>query len=71
MPSNPESMLALSVVLFRENPGNNQSLNIAKKAIKMNPEFINSSFRKSELWGDEIQKITNKLFKKYTELKNY
>ena len=69
--NNPESMLALSMVLFQEDSDNEQIFNIAKKAIRINPKFINSEYRRSELWGDKIQRITNKFFRKYTELNNY
>ena len=69
--NNPESILALSMVLFQENSDNNQSFNIAKKAIKMNRKFINSEYRRSELWGDKIQKITSQFFKKYYELNDF
>ena len=69
--NNPESMLGLSVVLFKQNPDNEESFNIAKKAILKSPKFINSKFRESELWGDEIQKITSQFFRKYSELNYY
>ncbi len=69
--NNPESMLGLSVVLFKQNPDNKESFNIAKKAILESPKFINAEFRESELWGEEIQKITSKFFRKYKELNAY
>ena len=69
--NNPESMLGLAIVLFTQNPDNEESFNIAKKAILSSPKFINSEFRKSELWGVEIQKITSKFFSKYSELNDY
>ena len=69
--NNPESMLGLAIVLFTQNPDNEESFNIAKKAIVSSPKFINSEFRKSELWGVEIQKITSQFFKKNKELNDY
>lgn len=69
--NNAESMLGLAIVLFTQNPDNEESFNIAKKAILSSPKFINSEFRKSELWGVEIQKITSKFFSKYSELNDY
>ena len=69
--TNAESMLGLSIVLFKQNPDNEESFNIAKKAISTSPKFINSEFRESELWGEEIQKITSKFFRKNIELNDY
>ena len=57
---NAEPMLALAACL------NNQSINeailLAKRALKLEPNYVSHDYRKEQLWGDKLQNSTKELF---------
>ena len=58
---NGESLLALAVTL--QNKEQKKSILLAKDALRLNPSFVSFEHRKEQLWGDKLQKDTQKLFK--------
>ena len=58
---NGETLLALAVTL--QNKDQKKSILLAKEALKLNPSFVSFEYRKEQLWGDKLQKATQKLFK--------
>ena len=56
---NGETLLALAVTLQNKDP--RKSILLAKEALKLNPLFVSSKYREEQLWGDKIQKATQKL----------
>jgi len=58
---NAEPMLALGAALNSLKPGNTESLNLAKKALSQNPNYVSSKHRQEQLWGNELEKATKKL----------
>ena len=57
---NGETLLALAVSLQYENI--QKSIELAKEALILNPDFVSSSFREEQLWGGNIQTAVNLLF---------
>ena len=57
---NAEPLLALAVCIQDENF--KESILLAKKALSKDPNYVDNEFRKEQLWGEKIQKQTNKLF---------
>lgn len=57
---NGETLLALAVSL--QYTDLNQAINLAKEALNMAPNFVSKDYRKEQLWGDELEKSTRKLF---------
>ena len=58
--NNAEPLLALAVCIQNDNL--TESIILAKKALSKNPNYVDNEFRKEQLWGQNIQKQTNKLF---------
>ena len=58
--NNAEPLLALAVCIQNENF--KESILLAKKALSKNPNYVDNEYRKEQLWGQKIQKQTNKLF---------
>jgi len=58
--SNAEPLLALAVCIQNENF--TESILLAKKALSKNPNYVDNEYRKEQLWGQKLQKQTNKLF---------
>ena len=58
--SNAEPLLALAVCIQNENF--KESILLAKKALSKDPNYVDNEYRKEQLWGQKIQKETNKLF---------
>jgi len=58
--SNAEPLLALAVCIQNENF--KKSILLAKKALSKDPNYVDNEYRKEQLWGQKIQKETNKLF---------
>ncbi len=58
---NGETLLALAVTL--QNNEKKKSILLAKEALKLNPSFVSYEYRKEQLWGDKLQKATQKLLK--------
>ena len=60
---NGETLLALAATL--QNKEQKKSILLAKEALKLNPSFVSFEYRKEQLWGDKLQKATQKLFKSH------
>ena len=58
--NNAEPLLALAVCIQNENF--KESILLAKKALSKDPNYVDNEYRKEQLWGQKIQKQTNKLF---------
>jgi len=58
--NNAEPLLALAVCIQDENF--KESILLAKKALSKDPNYVDNEYRKEQLWGQKIQKQTNKLF---------
>ena len=46
----------------------NESINLAKKALKSNPQYVSKDYQAKQLWGKKLQKSAEVLFKT-TEMK--
>ena len=57
-----EPMLALAIALFSSNKSSNRSLNLAKKALKTNPQYVSKQYQEKQLWGKKLQKSSQLLF---------
>ena len=40
-----------------------ESLNLAKKALNLNPKYVSKEYQKKQLWGKKLQKSAQLLFK--------
>jgi len=58
--NNAEPLLALAVCIQNENF--KESILLAKKALSKDPNYVDTEYRKEQLWGQKIQNQTNKLF---------
>ena len=58
--NNAEPLLALAVCI--QNEDFTESILLAKKALSKNPNYVDIEYRKEQLWGQKLQKQTNKLF---------
>ena len=58
---NAESMLALGVSLKDTNKKN--SILLVKEALQKNPNYVSFKFREEQLWGEKLQRATEKLLK--------
>ena len=58
-----EPMLALAIVLYTLDNTSNESLSLAKKALKSNPKYISKEYQSKQLWGKKLQKSAQLLFK--------
>ena len=58
--SNAEPLLALASCLGTKEI--KEAIFLAKKALTKNPNYVEYSYRKKQLWGEKIQKSTEKLF---------
>ena len=56
---NAEPILALAASLGINNQ--NESILLAKKALKKDPNYLNSEYRKEQLWGEKLQNSTETL----------
>ena len=59
--NNAEPILALAVCL--QDIDKEKSVLLAKKALKKDPKYVSNEFREEQLWGEKLQKATEKLFK--------
>jgi len=66
--NNAEPMLALAVVLFSTDSKSIESIELARNALKSNPQYILKDYQAKQLWGKKLQKSAQLLFKR-TELK--
>ena len=58
--NNAEPLLALAVCIQNENF--KESILLAKEALSKDPNYVDTEYRKEQLWGGEIQNQTKKLF---------
>ena len=58
-----EPMLALAVILFASDNNSIQSIELAKNALKSNPQYISRDFQAKQLWGKKLQNSAKLLFK--------
>tara|TARA_Y100001968_G_C19295930_1_gene686634 strand:- start:14 stop:883 length:870 start_codon:yes stop_codon:yes gene_type:complete len=61
--NNAEPMLALAIVLFSTNNKPIEAINLAKNALKANPQYISKEYQTKQLWGKKLQKSAELLFK--------
>ncbi len=61
--NNAEPMLALAIALYSSDKKSIESLNLAKKALKANPQYVLKSYQTMQLWGKKLQKSAQLLFK--------
>ena len=60
---NAEPMLALAIILFSNQNKNDESINLAKSALKANPQYVSKDYQEQQLWGENLQKAAEILFK--------
>ena len=58
-----EPMLALAIVLYSSDNKSIESLNLAKNALNFNPQYASKDYQKKQLWGKQLQKSAQLLFK--------
>ena len=58
-----EPMLALAIVLYSLDNKSIDSLNLAKNALNLNPQYVSKEYQKKQLWGKKLQKSAQLLFK--------
>ena len=58
-----EPMLALAIALFSSKKKSTESLNLAKKALISNPQYVSKDYQAKQLWGKKLQKAAQLLFK--------
>ena len=58
---NAESLLALASCLRTQDI--NRAIFLAKKALNNDPNYVDFNYRKDQLWGEKLQRSTEKLFK--------
>ena len=61
--NNAEPMLALAVVLFSTDSKSIESIELARNALKSNPQYILKDYQAKQLWGKKLQKSAQLLFK--------
>ena len=61
--NNAEPMLALAIALFSSDNQSIESFNLAKKALKSNPQYVSKNYQAEQLWGKKLQKSAQDLFK--------
>ena len=61
--NNAEPMLALAIVLYSSDNKSIESLNLAKNALKSNPQYVSKNYQAEQLWGKKLQKSAQDLFK--------
>tara|TARA_Y100001968_G_scaffold285536_1_gene285599 strand:- start:47 stop:916 length:870 start_codon:yes stop_codon:yes gene_type:complete len=61
--NNAEPMLALAIALFSLDNQSIESFNLAKSALKSNPQYVSKDYQRQQLWGKKLQKSAQNLFK--------
>tara|TARA_Y100001968_G_scaffold224126_1_gene206767 strand:+ start:453 stop:1367 length:915 start_codon:yes stop_codon:yes gene_type:complete len=61
--NNAEPKLALAIVLYSSKKNSNESFNLAKNALKSNPQYVSKVYQEKQLWGKRLQKSAQLLFK--------
>ena len=60
-PNEPEPMLGLAAAINAQKPGNEESLDLAKRALAGNPNYVLNSYQKEQLWGSRLRQDTSVL----------
>ncbi len=60
-PTAAEPMLALAAALNAQDPGNGESLDLAKRALAGDPNYVLSSYQQEQLWGSRLRQATSVL----------
>ena len=58
---NPEPMLALAAALNQQNPGDAESLELARKALAEDPNYVLPGHQENQLWGSKLRQATEVL----------
>ena len=58
---NAEPMLALASALYKRNPGDEEAIDLARKALKQDPNYVLPTHQKDQLWGVKLRLATRKL----------
>ena len=61
--NNAEPMLALAITLYFSDNKSIESLNLAKNALKSNPQYVSKTYQAKQLWGEKLQRSAQLLFK--------
>lgn len=60
--ANPEPMLALAAALNKVRPGDEESLELAQRALAESPNYVLPGHQKKQLWGLKLRRATAELF---------
>ncbi|WP_369818423.1 tetratricopeptide repeat protein [Synechococcus sp. MIT S9508] len=58
---NPEPMLALAAALNQQNPDDAESLELARKALAEDPNYVLPGHQENQLWGSKLRQATDVL----------
>ncbi|WP_371638942.1 tetratricopeptide repeat protein [Synechococcus sp. UW179A] len=58
---NPEPMLALAAALNQQSPGDAESLELARKALSEDPNYVLPGHQENQLWGPKLRQATDVL----------
>ena len=58
---NPEPMLALAAALNQQSPGDAESLELARKALAEDPNYVLPGHQENQLWGSKLRQATEVL----------
>ena len=59
--SNPEPMLALAAALNQQTPGDAESIELARKALSEDPNYVLPGHQENQLWGLKLRQATDVL----------
>jgi tetratricopeptide (TPR) repeat protein len=58
---NAEPMLALAAALNKQTPGDEESIELARKALAEDPNYVLPGHQENQLWGSKLRKATDVL----------
>ena len=59
--ANPEPMLALAAALNQQTPGDAESIELARKALSEDPNYVLPGHQENQLWGPKLRQATDVL----------
>ena len=59
--NNPEPMLALAAALNQQSPGDAESLELARRALAEDPNYVLPGHQENQLWGSKLRQATDVL----------
>ena len=59
--NNPEPMLALAAALNQQSPGDAESLELARRALSEDPNYVLPGHQENQLWGSKLRQATDVL----------